>query len=202
MPLVSTKNKLPAGFLSDKELDQLYPAAIQQLAHKHWTSLEAAIKAAHYLAAEPQVKILDIGSGVGKFCLAAASIKPDAFFYGIEQRKNLVNYAEAAKEKTGIANVTFMQGNFTQVNFQQYDHFYFFNSFYENISVAHKIDSSIDYSYELYNYYNRYLYKELEKMKPGTKMVTYHSMEEAVPEGYELLASEMDEDLKFWLKGE
>ena len=201
MALVPEKNNLPDGFSSDKELDQLYPSAIRLLAHKHWTPLEAAIKAADYLAAEPHAKILDIGSGVGKFCLAAARIKPNAFFYGIEQRKTLIAYAEAAKEKTGIANVTFIQGNFTQVNFQQYDHFYFYNSFYENISVAHKIDSSIDYSYELYNYYNRYLYKELEKMKPGTKMVTYHSMEEAVPEGYELLASEMDEDLKFWLKG-
>ncbi len=198
--MVPEINKIPFGFSSDKELDELYPSSIQQLAHKHWTPLQAAIKAADYLAAEPQVKILDIGSGVGKFCLAAARIKPAAFFYGIEQRKNLISYAEAAKEKTGIANVTFIQGNFTQINFQQYDHFYFFNSFYENISVAHKIDSSIAYSYELYNYYNRYLYKELEKMKAGTKMVTYHSMEEAVPEGYELLGSEMDEDLKFWLK--
>ena len=187
-------------FSSDIQFDLLYPPSIQQLSKKHWTPLKAALRAADYLAAEPKVKILDIGSGVGKFCLSAAFGHPDAFYYGIEQRKNLISYAEAAKEKLGFRNVTFIPGNFTQVNFQQYDHFYFYNSFYENISGIHKIDSSIDYSYELYKYYNRYLNKQLEKMRPGTKLVTFHSMREEVPKGYEVVGTEMNELLKFWIK--
>jgi len=32
---------------------------------------------------------LDIGSGVGKFCLAGAYYKPSASFFGVEQRKDL-----------------------------------------------------------------------------------------------------------------
>ena len=55
-------------------------------------------KAANFLAAENNVRILDIGSGVGKFCLAASYYKPNAFYYGVEQRKSLVSHAETAKE--------------------------------------------------------------------------------------------------------
>ena len=53
-------------------------------------------KSCHFLATDYSVRILDIGSGVGKFCLAAAYFKPNAFYYGVEQRKVLVSYAETA----------------------------------------------------------------------------------------------------------
>ncbi len=200
MPLIHQKVNVTEWVSSDFQFDLLYPPSIQQLAHRHWTPLKAAIKAADYLAAEANVKILDIGSGVGKFCLAAALTKPNVFYYGIEQRKSLIGHADAAKEKLDINNVTFKQGNFTQIDFKQYDHFYFYNSFYENISGAHKIDNSIDYSYELYNYYNRYLYKELEKKPAGTRLVTYHGMEEEVPKGYLVEGTALNELLKFWIK--
>ena len=62
-----------------------------------------------------------------------------------------------------------MNGNFTQVDFRKFDHFYFYNAFYENIAGTDKIDNSIDYSGELYNYYNRYLFKQLEQKPAGTR---------------------------------
>ena len=65
-------------FSSDKQFNELYPPAIQSLARRHWTPLDVARKAANYLAAEDNVKILDIGSGVGKFCLSAAHFKHKA----------------------------------------------------------------------------------------------------------------------------
>jgi len=61
-----------------------------------------------------------------------------------------------------VENDSFINGNFTQIDFRSYHHFYFYNSFYENIVGTDKIDNSIDYSLELFNYYNRYLYKQLE----------------------------------------
>ena len=187
-------------FNTDEQFNELYPASIRLLAHRHWTPLHVARKAARFLAVENNSRILDIGSGVGKFCLAAAHYRPTSFYYGVEQRKSLVRHAGTAKEILGLSNVAFVHGNFTQLNFRKYDHFYFYNSFYENLSGTDKIDENIDYSGELYNYYNRYLYKQLEQKPAGTRLATFHSMEDEVPRGFHTVGSEMDNLLKFWIK--
>lgn len=187
-------------YRSDADFNRLYPASIQQLASQHWTTLTVARRAANFLAAEPHMRILDIGSGVGKFCLSAAHHKPDALFFGVEQRKSLVTIADAVKDTIGLTNVTFINGNFTQLDFRQYNHFYFYNSFYENLNGTNKIDDSIDYSQELYHYYNRYLYKQLEKKPAGTRLATYHSVEDEIPADYHVVGSEINDLLKFWIK--
>ena len=200
MPLTGVRIIAEKWFASDEQFNQLYPLSIQALARRHWTPLSVARKAAGFLAAENNVRILDIGSGVGKFCLAAAYYKPNAFYYGIEQRKSLVSHAEKAREILHLQNVSFVNGNFTQLDFRKYDHFYFYNAFYENLAGTDKIDDSIDYSGELFNYYNRYLFKQLEKKPAGTRLATFHSMEEEIPQGYHVVGSEMDNLLKFWIK--
>ena len=76
----------------------------------------------------------------------------------------------------------------------------FYNAFFENIAGTDKIDESIDYSLELYNYYNRYLYKQLETKPAGTKLVTFHSLENEVPRNFTLVDTRMDNLLKCWIK--
>jgi len=200
MPLLEKRIYTEKWFSSDEQFNQLYPFPIQVLARGHWTPLIVARKSANFLAAENNVRILDIGSGVGKFCLGAAYYKPKSFYYGIEQRRNLVRHAETAREILHTKNVSFIHGNFTQLDFKNYDHFYFYNAFYENLAGTDKIDDSIDYSGELYNYYNRYLYKQLEQMPAGTRLATFHSLEDEVPQGYHVVGVEMDNLLKFWIK--
>lgn len=117
-------------FSSDIQFHYLYPPTIQRLAHRHWTPLHAVQKAVQFLAPNEGVRILDIGSGVGKFCLAGAYYNRDAFFYGVEQRKDLVEHAWAAKKAIGLTNVSFIHQNFTKLDLKEYDHFYFYNSFY------------------------------------------------------------------------
>lgn len=187
-------------FESDPEFHHLYPQYIRELAQKHWTPLKVAKKAANFLAVEPGAKILDIGSGPGKFCLAGAYYNPAAFFYGIEQRNDLVFYASVANETLGLNNVNFICGNLTKLDLKQFDHFYFFNSFYENIPGTDKIDGKFTYSMNLYNRYNRYLYTKLEKMPAGTRLATYHCSEEEAPNGYYLTGADIDQLLKYWIK--
>ncbi len=187
-------------FRSDAQFHYLYPSYIQLLARRHWTPLAVARKAAAFLTVEPGAKILDIGSGVGKFCISAAYYNPKAFYYGIEQRKDLAEHAENCCNKLGLQNVSFIQGNFTQLDFKNYDHFYFYNSFYENLAGTDKIDDSIAYSGELYNYYTRYLYKQLEKTPAGTRLATFHSLEEEIPPSFYCVGAETGNLLKFWKK--
>ena len=200
MPLLEKRLHAEKWFSSDEQFDQIYPLSIQALTRRHWTPLGVARKAAHFLAAETDARILDIGSGVGKLCLAAAYYKPRAYYYGIEQRRTLINYAETAREILRFENVFFTHGNFTQLDFKNFDHFYFYNAFYENLTGTNKIDDSIAYSVELYNYYNRYLYKQLELKPAGTRIATFHSLEDEIPQSYHEVGAEFDNLLKFWIK--
>lgn len=78
--------------------------------------------------------------------------------------------------------------------------FIFYNSFYENIEGTVKIDHTIQYSVSLYNYYNAYLFKQLEKMPDGTRVATYHTWENQIPPGYYVVKTQFEKQLKFWIK--
>jgi SAM-dependent methyltransferase len=187
-------------FMSDLQFDQLYPDYIQRLASTHWTPLQVTKMAAEFLVTGEGSRILDIGSGVGKFCLSAGYFKPRAFFVGIEQRKNLVEHANAARNILGLFNTHFIHGDFTQLDFKKYDHFYFYNSFSENLAGTARIDNSIEHSPALYNYYSSYLYKELDSKPAGTKIVTYYGWQDEIPPSYDVVRNEPSGLLKFYVK--
>jgi len=170
------------------------------LANRHWTPLYIAQKVARFLVPHEGVKVLDIGSGVGKFCLAGAYYKPFAHFFGVEQRRDLVMHAETARNTLGLQNVHFIHSNLTQLNFKQYDHFYFYNSFYENLLNTDKIDEKITLSNELYIHYSSFLYKKLEEMSIGTRVATFHTQEDKIPPGYHLEEEDAGKLLKCWIK--
>lgn len=201
MPAVAQKNwYIDKWFIDDEFFNKLYPLKIQKLAEYHWTPLKVAKYTAEFLVPEDGAKVLDIGSGTGKFCLAASHYKPNGLLYGIEQRKELLDIAVEMKCKLDLDNLTFLHGNFTQLDFTQFDHFYFFNSFHENIEGTPKIDYKIEYSLSLYNYYNSYLFSQLKKMPVGTRVATYHTLEDQMPPGYYVVKTQFDKHLKFWIK--
>jgi SAM-dependent methyltransferase len=187
-------------FASDLQFHKLYPEQLLAQSSMHWTPLHIARKAAEFLAVEKGSKILDIGSGAGKFCLTAAYYQWDSVFYGVEQREDLVNFSGLAADTLGLQNVSFIHTNITSVDFKEYDHFYFYNAFFENINNEYRIDESIPYSRELYSVYNRHVYKQLEKKPGGTRLATFHSMEDEIPVSYYEVASTEDNLLKFWTK--
>lgn len=201
-PQITPALSSPANkwFTSDEAFNSLFPPYIKNLAKQHWSPIEVAKKASAFLAASPGDKILDIGSGPGKFCLSGAYYNPEVSFYGIEQRNDLVYTAAVTKATLGLNNVTFLNGNLLDLDLSQFDHFYFFNSFYENLPGMDKIDNSLIYSRHLYDQYNRFLYMQLEKTPVGTRLVTYHGAEEEAPKGFQMLGSTVYELLKFWIK--
>jgi len=200
--MLTQQIRLETFFNDDLLFNQLFPKNIQTKAARHWTPLQVAKTAAEFLAphTDSDVHVLDIGSGIGKFCLTAAYHQPKAVFYGVEQRKDLVDYALNVGSRFSIYNVSFIHGNFTQLDFRQFDSFYFFNSFYENLKGTEKIDYTIEHSLSLYNYYNRYLYKELEQKPNGTRIATFHSLQDEIPPCYYVVKTEFNGLLKFWVK--
>ena len=194
------KKSVADYFQSDIIFNSLYPEAIQNAAKKHWTPLEVAKKSAAFLAISEEVKILDIGSGSGKFCFTAAHHHPKTPFFGIEQREDLVDLCNDLKKKLNLKNVFFINQNISETSLDDYDHFYFYNSFYENIEGTEKIDENVFYSEKLYDYYNLYLYKQLNKKPSGTRLVTYHSFGNEIPPGYEVVHTDYMDYLKFYIK--
>ncbi|KAA2241703.1 methyltransferase domain-containing protein [Chitinophaga agrisoli] len=188
-------------FTSNAAFDSLYPERIQQLSRRHWTPLGVAKKAAQFLAVKPGGRILDIGSGVGKFCLVGGFFYPDQHFYGVEQREDLINQAEAVQAFTGLENVSFIHGDFTRLDVAAYDHFYFYNSFYEHlVESSDRIDDTVDYSEGQYNFNAGYLFKALASKPEGTRVMTFHSLLDDMPPGYRLVYSSMGMLLRGWIK--
>ena len=206
-------------YLNDNVFDTLLPRRQQQLSKIHWTPLHIAKKAATFLAETPGTRVLDIGSGVGKFCLTAANHFPEAEFYGIEQREDLVEIANNAKRTSETRNAHFKHGNFTQIEFEAFKGIYFYNSFCENIIIkdfqydfndsfnnysdlidlAH-IDDRLELSPSLYHYYSNYLNNALDHMPSGSKLVTYHGVELEVPFSYNMVEEHFEKTLKFWIR--
>lgn len=192
---------LPSDYyLDDTAFDSIFPIRIQLVSKIHWTPIGVAKKAAKFLAPLPGTKILDIGSGIGKFCLVGANYFPDSEFYGIEQRKYLVDLAITAKEISDTKNAHFIHGNFTQLSLDNYDNIYFYNSFGENLINVAQIDDSLEYSPRLFNYYTTYLNKVLDKKPTGTRLVTFHGFENKIPDSYEMVDHYLDKALKMWIK--
>ncbi|WP_442589143.1 methyltransferase domain-containing protein [Pedobacter sp. AW31-3R] len=187
-------------FSSDAAFDSLYTLRAQQLSSIHWTPLKIALKAAQFLTEGPGNHILDIGSGVGKFCLIAAHYFPDHNFHGVEQRKTLIDEAIFAQNATDITNTTFIHTNFTELDTALYDHFYFYNSFSENIFHYKPIDNLIEASAQLYDSYLDHLYRMLEEKPPGTRLATYHWQHHQIPTAYKRVQHITGQDLKFWIK--
>ncbi|HWW37985.1 methyltransferase domain-containing protein [Pedobacter sp.] len=187
-------------YQNDETFDLQFSSRIQKLSKIHWSPLNIIKVAATFLAPQPGSKIIDIGSGAGKFCIAAAHYCPEAEFYGIEQRKNLYHISQRLKKISGLSNVHFTHGDFTEINLKDYNGIYFFNSFAENLSSYGRIDNSIQYSPSLYNYYANYLYKILEEKPIGTRLVTYHVDENEIPTSYRLTGSGFDQKLKLLIK--
>jgi cyclopropane fatty-acyl-phospholipid synthase-like methyltransferase len=96
--------------ISDKDFDRIYPETLQGLSNRHFTEVEVAIKAAQFLVTKPKQKILDIGSGVGKFCFVAGSYT-DAQYTGVDYRKNFVQLCDHLTMKHGFKNVNFIYWN-------------------------------------------------------------------------------------------
>ena len=185
--------------VSDEEFNLIYPDKIREFAYHQWTPIDVAKLAAKFLAEKPGTKILDIGSGVGKFCMVGASCT-QGLFTGVEQRDYLVEMSNKISSHHGLNNVRYIHANIMDVPFADYDAFYFFNAFYENLDRAAVIDNTVERGFSFYNIYTRYVSGQLSKKQIGTRLATYWTPVNEIPDSYELKFSAFEERLNCWEK--
>jgi SAM-dependent methyltransferase len=185
--------------VTDDYFNSIYPEEISSLARKHWTSVTIAKAASEYLVERPGTRVLDIGSGAGKFCLIGAS-HTKGYFTGVEQRFELVALSRKIAKQYTIRNTEFINENINAIDFKNYDSFYFFNSFYENIDTLNRIDDKVHLDMKLYHQYSTYVVEQFLKLPLGARLVTYCSPFTIIPSCFELQYSISGGALRFWEK--
>ncbi len=199
MPTLATALEDPDAFsIEDEKFDRIFPPKFRKLSSLFWTPVTVAAEAAKFLSSAPGVRVLDIGCGPGKFCLVAAALS-DAHFSGIEQRAELVTAAKRAAQELSLTNVEFLHLNVMDVDFTDYDAFYLFNPFEENMH-GHKIDSAVPLSTALFKKYTDYVSEQLGARPMGTRVVTYAGYADDIPSCYDCESAFFGDDLKFWIK--
>tara|TARA_R110001592_G_scaffold181715_2_gene424540 strand:- start:2130 stop:2717 length:588 start_codon:yes stop_codon:yes gene_type:complete len=185
--------------LLDADFDKTYLKRYQELSKIHWTPVEIIKLSVQWLTHGANTKILDIGSGVGKFCIVGALIS-NAKFTGVEIRKTLVDEAQKVKKKLKTDNVNFLNEDITGIDFNDYNSFYYFNPFCEQIATADWIDKTLKFSEIKFNQYKEHVRKQLKNALIGTRIVIYCSDNDVIPEGYSLSNIGYEGQLQLWIK--
>jgi methyltransferase family protein len=133
--------QLAAGLpVPDARFDRLLPAALQRLSGLHFTPVAVAARAAAWLTAEGAAEVVDLGAGVGKFCLVGAATTP-ARFTGIEVRSGLVQVARDLARRLGLPRAQFVQGDLRTAPLGRYQAFYVYDPFSESTA---EVDERLD----------------------------------------------------------
>jgi SAM-dependent methyltransferase len=188
--------------MADAVFDELYPWSIRPMSRVYWTPLRVGLRCASLLAAHrPGIRVLDIGSGVGKFC-AIGALSTHGLYTGIEQYPRLVEYAREVGTLLGTSTVTFRHGFFTALDPRDYDAFYFFNPFEENAwprPFHHDRGAPLLRGTFEGNVTEAQAF--LREARSGTRVVTYNGLGGPLPPSYELeTREELGCVIELWVK--
>jgi len=189
--------------VSDLEFDRLLPAEARAPSERHWTPVDTATLAARLLTETGASRVLDVGSGVGKFCIIGA-LTTRATFTGIEQRPHLVEIARGLARRHAVPRVRFIHGKMEHLDWSSFDAFYFFNPFHEHLTdLCDPIDDSIEFSRSWHAYYTTIAREKLMALPVGVRVVTCHGLGAGMPLEFHLEFREPCGDLylDLWVKG-
>jgi len=187
----------------DEVFDDQLPRKMQIKSSVHFTPVSVARHAARLLAPRPGMRVLDVGSGPGKFCVVAASEVPGCTFVGVELRPHLVRVARQLAARMSVANATFLDGDALELDWSEYDAFYFYNPFAEQLNgKSFALDSKMELMPSKFLRYVTATRERLARARMGTRVVTYHSFGAPAPTGYELAETcpAGTDHLELWIK--
>lgn len=187
--------------VSDRQFDLLFPRPVRVLSRRHWTPIPVAIRALELLETDSSTRVLDVGSGVGKFCLVA-SLTGEGKFTGIEQRKSLFDVAVNCANLLGASRASFIHGNLDTLDWSQFDAFYLYNPFYEHVEPTALIDKNITIGEEHFTYYVKVVENKLRGLPVGTRVAIFHGFGGTLPSNYQRTAKEPfhGDYLELWVK--
>jgi hypothetical protein len=192
----------PEILASDVAFDRAYDPQIRELSEQHWTPVRVATRAAHLLTRAGATRILDVGSGAGKFCIVGA-LSTDAEFVGVERRSYLVDVAKQTALRFGADRATFVHESADRFSFVGFNGVYLYNPFYELISrYLVQIDHGIERSPLVHRHFVRTTMDKLAAMAPPVAVVTYNGFGGLMPAEYDFVGDEPagNDQLDLWIK--
>ena len=199
-----TTERIPSQpfLMSDTAFDGVYDEPIRELSAQHWTPVQVAARAAKLLTQAGATRILDVGSGVGKFCIVGA-LSTNAHFVGLERRKRLVDIARGAAARLHVSRATFVHANVDAFSFEGFDGIYLYNPFYEQISrFLRQIDERPEPSPLLYRHFVRMTTEKLAALAAPVAVLTFNGFGGNMPTEYTFLGDEPagNDRLELWVK--
>jgi predicted RNA methylase len=187
----------------DVAFDEQLPANLRVLAGFHFTPVAVARDAAQLLAPRPGMRVLDVGSGAGKFCITAARVLPAAEFVGVEWRPHLSELARTLAAHAQLPNVRFINANVLDIDWSEYDAFYMYNPFAEHLfEGVFMLDRTVPSDPLDYVTYVTAARERLADARIGTRIVTFHGFGAEPPDTYEFVLAQMSPAgrLELWEK--
>jgi len=168
-------------FTSYHAFDSLFPSAIRAHSRSYFTPVQVAFEASLFLAYKKGCRVLDIGSGAGKFCILG-SLFTDGTFTGLESRPDWRDASESVRMQFGLPRVEFKLGDVFNEDWSPYSGFYLFNPFNtpERVTI-HKDEEGNNRSMREGG--ERVL-KKLESMPRGIRVATYHGLGTEMPDTF------------------
>ena len=187
----------------DRSFDRFLPDELRIVSGQHWTPLVVALRVAEWLDGLGVRRVVDLGSGAGKFCVAAA-IASSCQFTGIEQRPHLVHAARALARSFAVEDrVRFIVGTLGQLEIPDADAYYLYNPFGENLfGPEGHVDDVVELSEERYMRDTSLVERFLKHAPVGTYVVKYNGFGGIMPGTYKPIRIDhgMPNVLRLWRK--
>lgn len=185
--------------MDDLVFDRIYPTEHRFRSWLHWTPVDVALRACALLSPRADMRVLDVGSGVGKVCLVGALTTPSQWC-GVERDPAMVVAAQAAAKKLGIeTRARFQLGELTAVDWSTFDGFYLFNPFAETL-FSSELDALARRDHFLASV--ELVQHQLAATAAGTRVVTYHGLGGDLPSCFDLVHREpaREDELHLWIR--
>jgi SAM-dependent methyltransferase len=186
----------------DPVFDAVYPCWAQEASRRFWTPVHVAVEAANALQRAGAHRVLDVGSGVGKFSLIAALVT-GLEVTGVEHRPHVVASARRAAERYRAA-AQFVCARIEQVDPRDFDAFYLYNPFEENLVAANeRLDDSVVLDCDRFRSDVALIERWLDEAPVDTLLVTYNGFGGRVPGSYRMTSSRRfgRNFVRLWRKG-
>jgi SAM-dependent methyltransferase len=187
----------------DVAFDSVYPTEIRRISRRFWTPVAVARRAAELFADAGVTRVLDVGSGVGKFALVAAATERQALFVGVEHRRHLVDIASRARDELGLPNARFRAADVTRMSWAGFGGVYLFNPLAENLfDGSDRIDDRVELSFKRLHRDAWRIERALRLAPLGMAIVTYHGASVRIPGCYALEVCEPagTDWLRLWVR--
>ena len=189
--------------VKDDQFDKIFPPYYHVQSQVHWSSIQVARQISSWITPLEARKFIDIGCGVGKLCLLLR-ILTDYKIYGIEQRRKLVSIANQVIRTNNFKNISIIQMNMLDLNWDDYDIYYLYNPFQEHIALGNFciLERDIELDQKFYAHYTSEVFRQLTWAKPGKMLITFHGYGGDMPSNWKLIKTKPIEngDLNMWIK--